>query len=400
MSGAGGHAFDVVVVGGGIAGAAAAWALSRGDGGGRKPAKVLLLETFHPGHERGSSHGDGRIVRFTYPEPVYVEMARRSFPLWREIAAAAGEPLFFQTGSWECGPQGSPQLAEVEESLDRAGLPWRRYSAAESRRRFPQFELPLGSEVIYQPEGAVVRAGAAVETLWRQAEAAGARLQRGERVLAIEPGSPAAVRTGSATYTAETVVIAAGSWSGPLARTIGLELPLEPTREVVAYFQVSASSHTGLIDHRAGSMPALIDYHSDPPYYALPQIDVAGVKVGWHHTGPVADPEEDGAPDENVLRRLQGWVVDRMPYLDIKPLLVKTCFYTNTPDFHFVLDRPAAAPGCVFATGFSGHGFKFAPVLGEIVADLATGRQPAFDLELFRADRFGKDRLLAKRTSA
>jgi monomeric sarcosine oxidase len=393
-----GH-YQVVVIGGGIVGVSAAWALALGSAE-RKKAKVLLLETWQPGHTRGSSHGDGRIVRFTYPEEVYIEMARRVFPLWREIAKEAPEPIFFQTGSWECGRGGSPQLAELEQALERAGIAWRRYNASESRRRFPQFELPLGSEVIYQPEGAVVRAGAAVETLWQAAERAGAELHAGEKVVEILPGEPATIVTERASYTADSVVLAAGAWSGQLLRSLGLDLPLEPSREVVAYFAVASRSSTGAVDHRAGSMPTLIDYHTDPPFYALPQVEVPGVKVGWHHTGPCTDPDQEGVADEGVLRKIQGWVVDRMPFLDIRPLQVETCLYTNTPDYHFVLDRHPEIPNLAIGAGFSGHGFKFGPVLGEILADLATGHQPAFDLELFGAGRFRPDARLEKRTSA
>ena len=394
--------FDVIVVGGGIVGVSAAWALARGDAEtGRPPQRVLLLERFQPGHDRGSSHGDGRIVRFTYPETVYVEMARRVFPLWREIQNSAKDPLFFQTGSWECGRAGSPQLEEIEHSLEQAGLPFRRFSSAESRRRFPHFELPLGSEVIFQPEGSVVRAGAAVESIWQAAAAAGAEMLAGHRVEAIRPGSVVEVLTESGdTYTAKAVVIAAGSWSGPLLRTLGLGLPLQPTREVLAYFQPSSGGYSGMIDHRAGSMPTLIDYHTDPPFYALPQIDVPGVKVGWHHTGPETDPDQIGEADDTVLRRIRSYVSDRMPFLELHPILVKTCLYTNTPDFHFVLDHHPSHKNVVIGAGFSGHGFKFGPVLGEILADLALGRDPAFDLELFRASRFLDGRPLPKRSSA
>ena len=396
------ESFDVIVIGGGIVGVSAAWALARGDAEtGRPPQRVLLLERFQPGHDRGSSHGDGRIVRFTYPETVYVEMARRVFPLWREIQKLAKAPLFFQTGSWECGRSGSPQLEEIEQSLERAGLSYRRLSSAESRRNFPHFELPLGSEVIYQPEGSVVRAGAAVETIWQAAAAAGAKMLAGQKVSGIEKGPTIEVATESGnTYTAKTIVLAAGSWSGPLLRTLGLDLPLQATREVLAYFHPSSGGYSGMIDHRAGSMPTLIDYHTDPPFYALPQIDVPGVKVGWHHTGPETDPEDLGVPDDTVLRRLRSYVADRMPFLDLHPILIKTCLYTNTPDFHFVLDRHPGHQNVVIGAGFSGHGFKFGPVLGEILADLALGRDPAFNLELFRASRFLDGRPLPKRSSA
>ncbi len=264
----------MVVVGGGIVGAATAWALARGDG--RPPAKVLLLESRRPGHDRGSSHGDGRIVRFTYPETVYLEMARRAFPLWREIEKKAATRCSSRPAAGNAAAGARRSWPRSSRASRRPACACRRYSAAESRRRFPQFELPLGSSAIYQPEGAVVRAGAAVAALWRAAGAAGAALHAEERVLEIVPGEPAAVRTERTTYRAAAVVLAAGAWAGPLLRSLGLDLPLQPSREVVAYFQVAARSASGMVDHRVGSMPALIDYHTDPPFYALPQGDVPG----------------------------------------------------------------------------------------------------------------------------
>lgn len=398
--------FDVAVLGGGIMGAATALALARGDAArGRPPARVALIERFAPGHDHGSSHGDGRIVRYTYPEAVYVDMARRAFAAWRELEAASGEQLLIQTGSWECGPHGSPRLAEVEDALRAAGLPYSRWSAAESRRHFPHFDLPLGSEALYQPAGAVARADTAVHTLWRLAAAAGVECLKGSRVedVVLDDDPPILTLEDGRRLRARRVVLCAGGWTSALLAGMGFELPLRVTREVIAYFPAAGRGFGHTADHRVGTMPTVIDYHTDPAFYALPQIDVAGVKVGWHCTGADTDADDlaaGKAPDIAIVRRIQAYVGDRMPYLDLHPLLVKTCLYTNTPDRHFVIDRLPGDPRVTVGAGFSGHGFKFGPVVGELLADLALDREPAVDLELFRIDRFANGNALPIRLSA
>jgi monomeric sarcosine oxidase len=393
--------YDTIVIGGGVMGAAAAWALARGNPRGRPRRKVLMIERFTMAHERGSSHGDARILRFTYPEPVYVEMARLSLPLWRELEEESEEALVYETGSFECGAPGSPRLAELATSLEAAGLPFLRLSRSESRRQFPHFELPFGAEALYQSGGAVVHADLAVRALWRAAAAQGAELRQETKVEALEPqGDSVRVVTSAGIFTAQNVVVCAGGWTKRLLAGLDLDLPLEPTREVVAYFPVSPLAGARLVDHRAGAMPTLIDYHEDPPFYALPQLETPGVKVGWHHSGPPADPEEEGLADSHLVRRIQSFVGDRLPYLDLHPLVVKTCLYTNTPDRHFVLDRHPRQDNVTIGAGFSGHGFKFAPMIGEILADLICRHSASLDLSLFEIARFSSGNPLVPRTSA
>jgi len=381
---------EVLVLGGGVVGAATAHALAR------RGRRVLLLDQLEPGHRRGSSHGDGRIVRYTYPEAVYLEMARRAFRGWGEIEERTGERLIEVTGNWECGPEDSPQLADLVASFERDDLPYERLTAEESHRRFPHFRLPAGSIALHQGSGGVVRAGRAVELLWRLAREAGADVATGERIVEIDPGPPVRLRSaGGSEHRGQRLVVAAGGWSARLLAPLGLELPLTVTREVVAYFAPRAG--TG-VDHRVGAMPTLIDYHGERPFYGLPWIDVPGVKVGWHRSGPVVDPgppteEAEPEPDPDVLDRLRSYLAERLPHLDPEPTVTLTCLYTNTPDYHFVLDRHPELPHLAVGAGFSGHGFKFGPVTGEILADLALGEEPPVALELFRLARFQEGEL-------
>lgn len=372
----------IIVVGGGIMGAAAAYALAR------RGEKALLVDRWAPGHTHGSSHGDGRIIRYTYPEAVYVAMARMAFEGWAVLEAENGDTLIEQTGSWECGPMGSQVLGELEASLERDGISFEKLDAQASRERFPYFDLPPGSLALYQPAGGVVRASRALDVFWRMASARGAEVRTSVQVVAIEPDDEGVwVRTASGgRWRGRAVILAAGAWSGTLASTLDLDLPLHVTSEEVSHFRPRPGDD---LDWGVGGMPTVIDYH-DPenPFYVLPQLEVPGIKIGWHHSGDAVDPEDPGTGDDRILRRIQEYVGQRFPRLDPEPVHRIRCLYTNTPDYHFVIDHHPRWPRVVIGAGFSGHGFKFAPVIGEILARLALEEPPPVSLEAFSMQRF------------
>jgi monomeric sarcosine oxidase len=371
---------EVAVLGGGIVGASTAQALARH---GRE---VLLLERFDPGHDRGSSHGDGRIIRYAYPEAIYLQMAKLAYAAWARLEQDSAESLLQTTGNWDCGATGSQALADLQENLQRFDIPHERLSATESNRRFPQFHLAPGFEALYQEAGGIVRAGLAVSTLWRLAAAAGVHCVSGATVVAIETDADGVllVCQDGRRFAAERLVVAAGGWAGGLLRELGLELPLVVTDELLAYFP----PNKGGPDHRVGAMPTVIDHHLGPHFYALPQIDLPGVKVGWHHSGPEVAPDQRSAPSAERLAALAGYVQERFPHLGTEPIATATCLYSNTPDTHFILDHHPEHPGIVIGAGFSGHGFKFGPVLGDILAQFVLGGPTPVPLELFRLDRF------------
>jgi monomeric sarcosine oxidase len=388
--------FDTIVIGGGIAGTSTADALLR------KGQKVLLIEQFDPGHARGSSHGDGRIIRFAYPEPIYVQMAQLAYPAWETLAQRTGKRFVIPTGGWDCGAADSLQLAELETNFQHFGIPYQRLTAEESNQRFPQFRLPEGSEAIYQADAGVVKASATVLALWDLIQAQGGATLKNTRVTEISASPDVVkVRTGDATYVAKRVVVATGSWSQKVLAQTGLALPLVATQELVAYFAAADE-----VDHRVGAMPVFIDYHTVDAFYGLPQVDVPGVKVGWHHTGPVLDPDypEKVSTEAQLTARvdaLKTYIADRFPHLNsTEAVQVTTCLYTNTPDYHFVLDRHPTHANIIIGTGFSGHGFKFGPVLGELLASLVVDEAPALPLDMFAIARFGQVEKLVKRTNA
>lgn len=374
---------DVLVLGGGVVGVAAALALA-----GRRQ-RVLLVERFEPGHAHGSSHGDGRIFRFSYPEAVYLEMAAQAKAGWLWLQAEAGEEWLVLCGNWDAGPAGCRELVEIEANLTRAGLPCRRLTAGESNARFPRLRLPPGSEALFQPDGGLLRADRALAALWRLARRAGVECVTGETVTGIEAGDAGvAVATASGRrHAARRLVLAAGAWSRELAAGLGLRLPLTVTQEQVAYFRPREG-----VDHGPDALPTFIDYHESRYVYGLPQVAVPGVKVGLHHAGRVlADPGQRQPADPDNLAAVAAFVRDRLPHLSPEPFQVTTCLYTTTPDRHFLLDRHPALPRVVLATGGSGHGFKFAPVLGEIAAALALDEEPPVTLETFALTRYSAE---------
>lgn len=387
------HDFRSIVLGGGIVGAATAEVLAR------RGERVLLLDRWRPAHDRGSSHGDGRIIRFTYTEPIYLAMIERAYDAWADLESRASTVLTETTGSWECGSEDSVELRELLQCFERSGIEHECWTPAESARRMPHFRLPPGSLAIYQADGGIVRAGRAVHTLWQLAVDAGATARSEAHVVGLDADDRGiAVTLADGTrFTAETLVVAAGGWTRGLLAPLDLELPLRVRREMVSHFPIDP--HCG-VDHSLRGMPTVIDYHAELPFYALPEIDVPGVKVGWHHSGPLVDPEApvDMAENTRILEEVQRYVEARFHHLGTEPTRVINCLYTETPDYHFILDRHPKAERVVVGTGFSGHGFKFGPVAGEILADLAMDREPSFDLDTFRIDRFAGP--IARRTIA
>lgn len=388
--------FDVIVLGGGIVGAASAYHLAS------KGLKTLLVDQFEAGHTHGSSHGDGRVVRFNYTESIYVEMARLAYPAWEALSEAAGRPLWQKTGLVEYGPSEHEAIAQSEAILKQYELPYEKLTAKQAQQRFPQFALADDSHILYQPDGAVAFATPAVQALWRLAEAAGAETRSNTQITQIDLDDQVlCLRTADdEMLCGSRLVVTAGGWAGQLLSDLGLDIPLEVTQEVLSYYPPKDNT----VDHRVGTQPVMIDYHAyfenDAPFYSVPQIDVQGVKVGWHHTGTVVNPDHPQADYDHLLEGAKGWIERVYPHLIPEPIEVQTCLYTNTPDYHFILDRHPQNANIVIGAGFSGHGFKFGPVLGEILADLVQEREPKVSLDTFALARFEAPETLQKRVGA
>jgi sarcosine oxidase len=349
---------DVIVVGGGAMGSAAAWALTQA---GRE---VHLLEQYEPGHTRGGSHGASRIFRLVYDERDYVALARRALREWRDLEAESGTALLTATGAIDHGIAGSV-LARVTDVLAAEGVPFEIIDPGAARRRWTG--MAFGSPVLYQPDGGRLRSDTAVEVLQKLAAGGGARIEHGTRVssVTVRGDEEVEVRTEGGALRARQVVVAAGSWAPTLLRGMLALPPITVTQEQPAHFAAIQAD---------AQWPSFIHWRPGHDVYGL-LTPGEGVKVGFHGTGPTVDPDRrDFTATEEGNQMLRGYVERWLPGLDPDAAAPLTCLYDNTTEGDFVIDR--VGPLTV-ATGFSGHGFKFVPMIGRILADLVTGAAPA-----------------------
>jgi len=359
----------VIVIGLGIMGSATAWALTR------RGVRVVGLEQFAPFHALGSSHGKTRIIREAYFEsPEYVPLVQRAYELWDELGERTGRRVLRVTGGVSIGRPDSPFIVGARESAQRHGLAHELLDAQEARKRFPVLALP--DDLVALVEG---RAGILfAEECWRafceDAVRHGAELRFGVRVQRFAPdGEGMTVETESGRLRADRVVVTAGPWSARLLAELGL--PLEVRRVLVVHVQPDDPTR-----FEPEVLPIFIMDVPEGEYYGFPFLPDQGVKFGRHDDGESCTPESvrRTVTDEEV--RWMTGVIDRyLPGAAREVLMAVTCLYTMTPDGHFVIDRHPELPQVVFAAGFSGHGFKFASVIGEALADLAlegTSRLP------------------------
>ncbi len=371
--------YDAVVCGLGVMGSAALYHLAR------RGARVLGLDRFAAGHDRGSSHGETRIIRLAYFEhPSYVPLVRRAYALWRELENAAARPLLHVTGIAEIGP---PDGALVNGTLEAARLhdiPHELIAAPELMRRYPAFRLPPHYVGVVQPDGGFLEAEAAVQAMLTLAQQHGAEIRFSTPVRAIEPAQDKArIVIDGTTIEAGSIIVAAGPWISSLLPDAAL--PLRVTRQVMAWFAPPAPA-----DFAPGRFPVFLIESAHGIHYGFPPFG-AGLKVAkHHHSDETVDPESYdrtvSADDEALIRAA---VADHLPGANGPLVAAKTCLYTVAPDGDFIIDRLPGAASIVVASPCSGHGFKFAPVIGEILADLATGQSSSHDIARFRIGRFG-----------
>lgn len=349
---------DIAVVGAGIVGVATARALADG------ARSVVLLERFEIGHAHGSSHGTSRIFRLNYGDERYVRLAQAAGEAWRALEEERGERLLERVGALDVGPG----AAATARALASCSVPYETLTPDEVTKRWP-LRLAPDETAVYQPDGGFLYAdrahaallAAALEggvELRERAPVSALSLDRGSVHLSLEDGK----------LVAGAVVVTAGAWAPRLLETVGIDLAVVPTRETVVYVDLPA----------ADAIPPLIDYGGVPApgdagiarvgnsTYAL-AAPGRGLKAGLHHSGPVADPGAEPVPDEKVAAWIARWSASRYPEAG-SAQATETCLYTNTADESFVLERHGRV---VVGSACSGHGFKFAPVVGTTLAALA-----------------------------
>lgn len=370
--------YDVIVVGVGGMGSAAADALaSRG-------ARVLAIERFGVAHDRGASHGRSRIVRQAYFEsPAYIPLLRRAYALWDALPTGAG---LHRVGCLVLGPSSSPVVTGAVRSAAVWEIPVEPMTAQEVAGRFPAFAPGPDDVAVLEPDAGFVRPEETVALLAGRARERGADIRTGVRVLGWDSGGRSVrVRTAEETFTARRLVLSAGAWTSTLAGSLGL--PLHVERRVMHFFA------PGGVPRRFAPtlMPTFIwDLASGDSIYGFPADGEDGVKVGFHNRGGPADPERPQPSGSAAEVASMREVLDaRLPGVGDRLLRSVGCTYTLTPDHDFVLGPAPGTDGQVLvAAGFSGHGFKFVPVVGEVLADLALDGGSRFDLGFLAAERF------------
>lgn len=371
--------FAVIVVGVGGMGSAAAYHLAR------RGRRVLGLERFDIPHDQGSSHGLTRIIRLAYYEhPSYVPLLRRAYELWEELERASGEKLLQITGSIDAGPPGSQVFEGSRRSCELHDLPHEVLTSAELTRRFPGYRLPSETLALFQPRGGFLRPEQCIVAHADLAQAHGAEVHRRETVLAWEPRKDGVrVRTDRGSYDADKLIVTAGAWSTGLLDCLA-DLAV-PERQVLAWLQPLRPEL--FIPERFPVFNLLVE---EGRYYGFPECGISGFKLGrYHHLRETVDPNQvDRAchpRDEEILR---VFAERYFPDAAGQTLRLTTCMFTNSPDEHFIVDLHPEFPQVTLAAGFSGHGFKFCSVIGEILADLAETGATGHDIDLFRLGRF------------
>jgi monomeric sarcosine oxidase len=375
---------DLIIVGAGLAGSAAAWAASS------RGLDVVVLEAFGPGHRNGSSHGSARIFRRAYPDPLYVRLTGTAGELWRQLEDQAGEELLTLTGGIDFGAARDPR--RLHAVLTSCGVPAELLAPEAAAERWPYFDFTGLDDVMFHGDAGVLDPNNAMAAMLRLAAGNGADVRFGTpvtRLAATPAGDGAIAHTDSGTFTAPVIAVAAGAWIAPLLDGVVELPPLTVTQQQVFHFAPApAQGNTG----PAGPWPIFICQDGTDNCYGLPGGRDGGapgaIKIGGHDglvTTTAAD--RDFVVDPGARAEVTGFAGRRVPGLDPAPLNEVTCLYTRTANEDFVLDRSGPF---VVASPCSGHGAKFTPLLGEIIADLAAG-QPApdrrFTLAAHRATR-------------
>ena len=373
-------AYDAIVLGLGGMGSATLFHLAR------RGLRVLGLERFDLVHEYGSSHGLTRIIRLAYWEhPTYVAMLRRAYELWRELETLAGERLLHITGSVDAGPESGAIFGGALKSSELHGLEHEVLDGDELHRRYPGYRLPKSFKCLYQPEGGFLLPERCDVAHVEQALARGAEVHCREEVLEWEAnGGRARVRTSRGSYEAGRLVICAGPWASKLVPELA-NLAV-PERQVLAWLQPTRPD----LFHPA-TFPVFNLEVEEGRYYGFPSFLIPGFKFGkYHHRGENVDPDtvnRNPEPEDEEL--LRAFARRYFPEGEGPTLMLKACMFTNTPDRHFILDRHPAHPEISIAAGFSGHGYKFCSVIGEVMADLVQAERGRHDIGFFRLGRFG-----------
>ncbi|GKU82980.1 N-methyl-L-tryptophan oxidase [Niallia sp. NCCP-28] len=372
--------YDVIIVGAGSMGMAAGYFLSKSG------KKTLLLDSFNPPHNKGSHHGDTRIIRHAYGEgEEYVPLALKAQELWYELEEKSGRQLFLQTGVLNVGNEASEFIQNIISSSKTYSLPLEVLDSAEVNKRWPGISLSNEYIGCFEPTSGVLKCEECIEAYRELAERHGATILPNSKVKELSVHeNRVIIKLEAQTFTSESLIVSAGAWSGSLLSMLNLHLPLNPIRKTFAWFKADEQ----LYNHK--DFPAFSFETPNGLYYGFPSVEGAGLKVGRHDGGETIKPEEEMLRF-GELKKDEGdvsqFLAEFMPSAG-QLKYGKTCMYTLTPDEDFIIDRHPDYPNIAIASGFSGHGFKFSSAIGKILSELIISGRSEQNIAPFSINRF------------
>ncbi|NEU31673.1 N-methyl-L-tryptophan oxidase [bacterium LRH843] len=372
--------YDVIIIGAGSMGMAAGYYLAKSG------KKTLLLDSFQPPHNKGSHHGETRIIRYAYGErEEYVPFVLRAQELWNDLEKETGKQLFLQTGVINVGSSKSEFIKNVISSAEKFSLPLEVMDANEANKAWSGLSFPEDLIGCFEPTSGVLKVEECIMAYEQLAKAHGATILTNSKVTDISVlDGKVTIKTEEQTLYSDALVVTAGAWSGNLLSQLDLNLPLQPVRKTFAWFDADE------VLYNQDNFPSFIFDTSQGTYYGFPSIDGAGVKIGRHDGGTPLNPDEPIAgfgeveEDEADVSQLLKQYMPSTKQLKYG----KTCMYTLTPDENFVIDLHPNHPNVAIAAGFSGHGFKFSSAVGEALSELIITGKSEQDLSLFSMKRF------------
>jgi monomeric sarcosine oxidase len=376
--------YDIVIIGGGVMGAAAACEVAR-DG-----ATVALIDQATLPNPRAASIDHSRVFRFTYPDPLYARMAVDALELWRRLEADTGTPLLTQTGLLMTGhtePSFETGSLEVLQSL---GLEVARLTGYEAARRFPQFNSDAFPYAVFDPSGAILHAERIMNALILLARRRGVEIMEADRVVSIDRGKKSSVMLTTASGSAiecGRAMVASGPWT--LKLVPDLAGVLNTTRQETIYFEPRPGTSAPTSNFDVGSFPIFIDM--DSGYYGFPVHHSGTMKIANHKKGEAVDPDlRNDTVDRYSIGDCRAFFAQFIPELtSARRIETRVCIYNNTPDDDFIIDWYPGIENVLLVTGFSGHGFKFGSLVGRISAELLLAGRTSWEIERFRLGRFG-----------
>ncbi len=376
--------FDVIILGAGGIGSAAGYYLSK------EKKRVLILEQFEINHQKGSSYGDSRVIRYAYDNPIYTQLMRAAYPLWFTLEKEARETLFIPTGELDFGDFNNNQtLQQLVVSMETSQLPYERLTAKEIKARFPQFNIPENMTGLYQKDTGILKASKCVLSHLNLAQKYGAIIEDKTPVIKIiNTGKTITVKTAKENYICEKLIMATGSWTKQLLIQLNLSLPLTIMPCQIGIFQSNSSQ-----EFTPGKFPIFLAHMTEDcgqfPY-GIPLYNHNGIKFstfyGWDTVEDVKQINYN--PDPEWIEKSRRFISQYLPLANGKLLETRRCLYTMTPDKHFIVDYHPEFDNILIATGFSGHGFKFTTLIGKILTDLIIHQTTEHDLSLFKIFRF------------